>query len=114
MTPRVWVPTDGRGTMARVRAPAADRAWGSSQIATIAAASEPASPGSYVRTVAAGKVRSTSGRRAATTGLPMAAYSKTLVDRLTSVNRSRRVGGRPRAARATAARTAAIGNGPRD
>ncbi len=59
-----------------------------------------------------GKVASTIGSRDATTGLPIAAYSNTLVERLMSVNLSWRVGARPMSARATAAGTSSIGMRP--
>ena len=41
----------------------------------IASAMATGSPGSYAETVPTGKVASTIGRREATTGLPIAAYS---------------------------------------
>ena len=59
-----------------------------------------------------GNVCSTIGSREATTGLPIAAYSKTFVERLTSVKGSRRVGAMPMSARATAAGTSSIGIRP--
>ena len=57
-------------------------------------------------------VLSTIGRCEAITGLPIAAYSKTFVERLTSVNGSRRVGATPMSARAIAAGTSSIGIRP--
>ena len=51
-----------------------------------------------------GNIASTIGSREATTGLPMAAYSKILVDRLKSVNSVRRVGASPMSAAASAPR----------
>ena len=59
-----------------------------------------------------GKVRSTSGSREATTGLPIAAYSYTFVERVIAVNRSSRVGASPMSAAATAAGTSSIGMRP--